>query len=303
MPQHDRHRTRIVPIEFVANEQMGCLPYNDRITMILISKGNGSIMINDKTWVISAPCLIALSYNDKVNFLDQHNLHAKSFSLNPVFINSQLTFETLSKNEFDQVNEQHDRNLMQLFLNHSDVFSGVIDLPSDVYMRVAEWMNIMGTETLSQSDGMWTCRIRRYLLQTLYLLEDLYLNMRKKDFLIEPTENDYVELAQAFIHIHYQSELSLDTICNVVNLNRTSLNKRFKEKTGTTVIDYLINHRIKIACETLTHTNLKLGEIALACGFVYDTYFIKQFKKKIGISPTEYRQNTYRKRDASIQKG
>lgn len=73
------------------------------------------------------------------------------------------------------------------------------------------------------------------------------------------------------------------------NLNRTpSIN--VKAKTGHTAMDYLITHRLKIACEALVHTNLKMTELAEACGFKYDTYFIKQFSKKIDISPSDYRQ-------------
>jgi YesN/AraC family two-component response regulator len=58
-------------------------------------------------------------------------------------------------------------------------------------------------------------------------------------------------------------------------------------------MNYLICHRIKIACEALAHTNLRLAEIAAACGFKYDTYFIKQFSKRMGITPSEYRQKEW----------
>lgn len=76
------------------------------------------------------------------------------------------------------------------------------------------------------------------------------------------------------------------------------MNRHFKEKTGHTAIDYLISHRIKIACEALVHINLKIGELAQACGFKYDTYFIKQFSKKMAISPSEYRQNEWKRKES-----
>lgn len=292
MPQNDRYRTRIVPIEFEANEQIESLPNSERVTLVFITNGNGTIIINEKTWTLSAPCVICLSKYDRITVLNKQKLSAKSFSINPVFINSSLSFEALSENKFMNLEDQHDRNLLNMFLKHSDIFAGIIDIPSSMYLRISEWMGIIGSETLAQSDGMWTCRIRRYLLQTLYLIEDLYLSIARSGFEEIPlTEKEHAEIALEYIHTNYQHDITLETLCKAVNLNRTSLNKRFKEKTGHTIIDYLINHRIKIACEALGHTNLRLTEIAQACGFMYDTYFIKQFSKRMGISPSEYRQN------------
>jgi YesN/AraC family two-component response regulator len=304
MPQNDRYRTRIVPIEFEANEQLDSLPLEERVTLILVTNGNASIMINEKTWTVSAPCIISLSQYDKISILNKHNFSAKSFSFNPRFLNSSLTFEALLNKEFVNLEDQHDRNMLMIFLRHSEMFAGIIQIPPAMYLRISEWMGIIGTETYAQSDGMWTCRIRRYLLQTLYLIDDIYMEMRKNGFNdIPKAEKEHVEIALEYIHTNYQNNISLEDICKVVNLNRTSLNRRFKEKTGHTATDYLISHRIRIACEALVHTNLKIGELAEACGFKTDTYFMKQFSKKMGISPSEYRQKErYDKRSDNSKK-
>ncbi|WP_338044680.1 helix-turn-helix domain-containing protein [Paenibacillus periandrae] len=46
---------------------------------------------------------------------------------------------------------------------------------------------------------------------------------------------------------------------------------------------------LKVASDLLTHTDMNLNEIALSTGFEYDTYFIKQFTARKGMSPTTYR--------------
>lgn len=294
MPQNDRHRTRIVPIEFEPNEQFKSIPLKERATLVFVTNGNASIIVNEKTLTLSSPCVICLSHYDKISVLNTHHFSAKSFSFNPIFLNSSLTFESLSENKFTHLEDEHDRNMLMMFLRHSDKFSGIIQIPSSMYLRISEWLSIIGTEVYAQSDGMWTCRIRRYLLQTLYLIDDIYLEMVKTGFHdVLRIEKDYVEIALEYIHTNYQNDISLDDLCKIVNLNRTSLNRRFKEKTGHTAMDYLINHRIKIACEALVHTNLKISELAEACGFKYDTYFIKQFSKKMGMSPSQYRQDQW----------
>lgn len=292
LPQNDRYRTRIVPIEFNAIEQLESLTLADRVTLVLVTNGNASIIINEKTWTITAPCVMCLSCYDQISVLNTHNFSAKSFSFNPIFLNHSLTFEALVENKFTHLEDEHDRNMLMMFLQHSNAFAGIIEIPSSMYLRISEWMNIIGTETYAQSDGMWTCRIRRYLLQTLYVINDIFLDMAKNNFdNIPQKQKDYVEIALEYIHVNYQNNISLDDLCKIVNLNRTSLNRRFKLKTGHTAMDYLISHRIKIACEALVHTNLRISELAESCGFKYDTYFIKQFSKKMGISPSEYRHN------------
>ncbi len=47
---------------------------------------------------------------------------------------------------------------------------------------------------------------------------------------------------------------------------------------------------------------MSLAEIAEAIGFRYDTYFVKQFKSKIGQTPTEYRQSFWEEKDNRLAK-
>lgn len=291
MPQNDRHRVRVVPIEFEAHEEFKGLPLQDRVTFALITSGKGTFVLNGKPTTLTAPCMLLLSQYDQLRLEESSRLAAKSFSFKPIFVNSSLTFERLAANEFWELEDEHDRNMMNLFLKRDDYYDGTIDLPPQTYLRISEWLAIMGTETYAQSDGYWTCRIRRYLLQTLYLLDDIYMNRKMPNTI--KREKSQVDVILEYIHTNYANEISLDLLCKVANLNRTSLNRKFKAQTGRTAMDYLLSHRLKIACDALTHTNLNLLEIAEAVGFKYDTYFIRQFEAKMGISPTNYRQNSW----------
>lgn len=169
---------------------------------------------------------------------------------------------------------------MRLFLARETAQSGIYDVGGNAYFRIAEWLGTIGEELYTQSDVFWSCRIRRYLLQILYLLDDLGAAR---------SEKSSVERVLDFLHTEYQRELSLDMICRLFCTNRTTLNRNFKARTGSTVMQYLAKHRIEISKEMLLRTNLSIAEIANACGYRYDTYFISQFTKETGMSPTEYR--------------
>jgi len=287
MPQNDRHRTRVVPIEFEAHENFDALPLAERVSIVLISNGKTSLFLNEKAITLTAPCVMLISPHDTIKLIEANRLAAKSFSFKPIFMNSALTFERLSANDFFELEDEHDRNMMNLFLRRDEYYDGTIDLPAKTYLRISEWLAIMGTEVFAQSDGYWTCRIRRYLLQTLYLLDDIYME-RKTPHTVK-REKSPVDILLEYVHVNYSNDISLDDLCKLIHINRTTLNRKFKEQVGYTAMEYLLRHRIKIACDALSHTNLSLAEIAEAIGFKYDTYFIKQFTAKMGESPTEYR--------------
>jgi len=291
MPQNDRHRTRVVQIEFEAHEVFESLPLSERVSIILISNGKASLFLNEAAITLTAPCVMLISQYDTVKLIEATRLAAKSFSFNPQFMNSSLTFDRLRDNDFFELEDEHDRNMMNLFLRRDEYYDGTIDLPAKTYLRISEWLAIMGTEVFAQSDGYWTCRIRRYLLQTLYLLDDIYMD-RKTPRTVK-REKSPIDILLEYIHVNYSNDISLDDLCELVHINRTTLNRKFKEQVGNTAMEYLLRHRLKIACDALSHTNLSLSEIAEAIGFKYDTYFIKQFTVKMGKSPTEYRQKSW----------
>ena len=294
MSQNDRHRPRLVPIEFETNEKFTSLPLNSRVTLVLISNGRASFELNGKAIILTSPCVMMISQYDKTKLTGSSQLAAKSFSFNPVFVNSNLTFERLAADDFWDLEDEHDRNMMNMFLFRDEYYDGTIDLAPKAYLRISEWISIIGTETHAQSDPYWTCRIRRYLLQSLYLLDDVYMNRKVPNTI--KREKSAVDILLEYIHTNYSSDITLDFLCKLVRLNRTSLSRKFKERTGLPPMEYLLSYRLKVTCDTLIHTNLSLSEIAEASGFKYVTYFIKQFTAKMGLSPTEYRLKNVRPR-------
>ena len=65
--------------------------------------------------------------------------------------------------------------------------------------------------------------------------------------------------------------------------------KIFKEETGVTPVEYLLDIRIEKAKDLLLH-NFAVNEVANKVGFPDPYYFSKVFKKKTGISPKDYKR-------------
>lgn len=170
-------------------------------------------------------------------------------------------------------------------------FQGIFRLTPQQYIHINELMLMIGAETYAQSDGFWTCRIRRMLLQAINCIYDIYVDQRKLHF-FELSENTNPATTCAdYIQANYNKDISLNDLCELVSVNRTSLNQKFKAQYHCTCMEYLLRCRLKIAQELLSNTNMKISEIAENCGFKYDTYFVRQFTNKLGISPAAYRKH------------
>ena len=83
-------------------------------------------------------------------------------------------------------------------------------------------------------------------------------------------------------------DITLDDIANHVYLNPSYLSRFFKNNTGVTLTDYLIETRMKKAISLLKTKKYKINEISKMCGYQNFKYFAKVFKKFSGYTPTEY---------------
>ncbi|MDR3364227.1 MAG: hypothetical protein LBS91_04675 [Clostridiales Family XIII bacterium] len=176
MPQQDRYVKRLVSIEFEADEKFTRLPSPERVSLVLFSNGAGRFELNGKDVALNAPCMLLISHYDKIMLVESAALSAASFHFSPMFLNSSLTFKRLAHNSLREPEDEHDRNMLNMFLLRDKGWDGAIELSQQAYLRISEWFKIIGAETCTQSDSYWPCRIRRYLLQTLFLLNDYYMN-------------------------------------------------------------------------------------------------------------------------------
>ena len=103
-----------------------------------------------------------------------------------------------------------------------------------------------------------------------------------------PHTNRYVDLMLDSIRTRYQSRLSLTDISIECGMSCTYLNAKLKQYTGYTFNDYLNRYRIQQAIKLLNNNDLKVYEVADAVGFTDYKYFIKVFKKYIGVSPVKF---------------
>ena len=97
--------------------------------------------------------------------------------------------------------------------------------------------------------------------------------------------------AKAFIQDHYaQIDLSVNQIAAHVFLTPTYLSSLFKRETGETISEYITSVRIEKSTNMLKDPRIKLFEVAQSVGYKEANYYAKVFKRKMNLTPKEYRE-------------
>lgn len=112
----------------------------------------------------------------------------------------------------------------------------------------------------------------------------------KKSSVPEITDTNVINLILNNIHLNYGQKQKLSDYAEKYFMNANYLSQLFKQKTGETFINYLINVRIKKATELLENSNESIASIAQKVGYSDYAQFVKIFKKYTGKTPTEYRK-------------
>ena len=85
-------------------------------------------------------------------------------------------------------------------------------------------------------------------------------------------------------------EWSVDTACRKLAVSRTYFHRIYADAFGTTFQQDIIESRLIYASQLLDDTELSVSAIAEKCGYESDSYFMRQFRKHRGCTPTEYRK-------------
>mgnify|MGYP001779984945 CR=1 FL=1 len=93
----------------------------------------------------------------------------------------------------------------------------------------------------------------------------------------------------SYIESHYGEKISLEDLAGTIHMNRNYFCRFFKEKAGKTPFSYLNEYRVNQAASQLLYTRLPITEIALNAGLENMSYFIRQFRRCKGCTPSAYR--------------
>ena len=108
----------------------------------------------------------------------------------------------------------------------------------------------------------------------------------------EKTSYDPVYCAIDYIHRNIEKNITREDVSAYIHMNTDYFSRIFKNQVGRTVKDYIIDVKMDAAKKLLSSTDLPVNIIAVKTGFSSLSWFSQVFRKQIGLTPMEFRNNS-----------
>ena len=285
--------------------------YNERLSLqekasLMIDKLESSISISVRAGFggVYPFSKILTSYNEALESLILTNTKVAITQDLPVRVGYEENYPVETEDEiFDCVSKGDGEGSILAAGRYFDwMIENYHDYPMDIKLKVMEF--VLWAEHLAyrKSGNTYEFRSRESYLPSLLELNDFgqirlwffdklkaacnWISSRK-----ERQADCVVDKAKQYIEDNYGQDISLDEVSRSVDISPYYFSKLFKEGTGQTFIEYLTNLRMQKARRLIEEGELSMKEIGMKVGYADANYFSRTFKKNVGVSPTDYREN------------
>lgn len=125
----------------------------------------------------------------------------------------------------------------------------------------------------------------------------LFENLMRDVFVAMDQSYEYMDDIKKvinYIDCNIRRGITLDKAAAMVNMSSCYFSKMFKKEAEENFITYVTNQRIELAKEMLEYTEMPVINIAYDLSYNETSYFSKDFKKRVGVTPTEFRSGRKR---------
>jgi AraC-like DNA-binding protein len=152
-------------------------------------------------------------------------------------------------------------------------------------------------------------------MESAYQLSDVYIQKMEKLYSVEDIYNlqyqlmfDFTERVLVskipsgislcvyecinYINANTNCPITVEDVAANVNKSYSFISRKFKQELGFGINEFINSRKIEEAKYLLTYTNKSISEISFYLCFSSQSYFQNVFKKKLGITPNDYRLKT-----------
>lgn len=124
----------------------------------------------------------------------------------------------------------------------------------------------------------------------LSIITQLFFRMSLSTVKKEQTKQTSAQLMLAYIEQHKTDPISLEQLAAACKKSPSQAERLFRAETGMPPYRYFLNRKLDLACQLLRETGMSVRDIAAYLSFDDEFYFSGLFRRKIGVSPTQYRK-------------
>lgn len=198
-------------------------------------------------------------------------------------------------------------NVLHEYTNSTDMEVYVLIVPTKAYL--SEYYNIFKEHLPSNPvlrQGQWDRRIMTIVENAFHdrkqvsdsvmhgyltvifgkLLADLHLEPRYA------VPERPLQRVLTYINSHYRESITRKEIAEAAGYNESYISRLFTHTMKVSLPEYIHNMRIEDACHMLTETDISVTQISAELGFNSIRNFNRVFLKALGMTPSQYRNNT-----------
>jgi len=263
---------------FQDNLEKSTWHYHNNFEISFITEGTGKRIVADSIEEFQPGDLVFLGRNlPHVWIADKEPRVFSNRTLEMVFLqftSNVLSMQLLALPEFKNVKkalELSERGIQIVDQTLNEVSEIMLQLPYlKSFERMVQFFRMMDIIGESQSN--------------ISLASEDYLRKRFKP------GNKRIATIHEYLMNNYREEVNLKVLADLVNMAEGSLCRFFRENMGVTIFEYLNQIKIELACNLLMDNELSIIEIGFDSGFNNLSHFNKQFKRIIGMPPSQYRK-------------
>lgn len=195
---------------------------------------------------------------------EDENLVYISFGVDSIFVKNLLNDDNIDEDKYIYKNIEKDQ----------DYFIKSFDIINEEFNS----NNIFAQSMVNAKASEFVITLLRKFEDEIVITNDIKINK----------QIDYIK---NFIDNNYSEDIKLESLSKMAYMNKFHLIAEFKQSYRVTPIDYLILKRIEVTKNLLISTNHSMEEISSIVGFNSQSYFNQVFRKKVGLTPSQFRKN------------
>ena len=239
-------------------------------------------VVGDSAEIIGDYDLVLITGKELEHVWEQHECDSKEIREITIQFSPDLFFKNfMNKNQFDSI---------RCMLEKAQCG---ISFPMQAIMKVYNWLDRLASE----EQGFYAVINLLVILYELSQCEDTRtLSSSSFAKISVYSDSRRVQKVQDYIDQHYNEEIRLGQLADLVSMTSVSFSRFFKLRTGKNLSEYIIDIRLGHATRMLVDSTMSLAEICFECGFNNLSNFNRIFKKKKNCTPKEFRENYQKKK-------
>ncbi len=231
--------------------------------------------------------LIALSYLGN----DNKDIDYSSF----MFFSNALRFPVIE----NKISARISSNVFTVLLINSKNDSPektVAKFISDLKNSITRYTEGLSGYTMPEIAAEWTVLAENNGGEGERALNELEERLSKTISGVKNSFNSYKNVLydlRSEIYDHPENDWNITEIAKKIGVSKSHFYRMYKKIHITSCTDDIIDARLKKACRLLIETDLRVSDISLRCGYKRESFFMRQFRSKIGMTAVQYR-NKYK---------